>query len=321
MNTCTKCGTQLPGDAQFCPRCGTPVAALPPQPTPPPVEPVPVVAPPPPPVTPAYVPPPPQQAAPQPPRMSARTLPPEAAIPPAKVRNARGWWIVPLVVVGLVLIGWLLLAGLPFGGEDRTIVKKEAPVPIAEGAPISTPQQTGTILELPGDEPFETPVTTAPPMPGGVLATGPAATQTVPPPATATQTPPPTETASRPPVGTPAPVTQPRPVPTRPAPSRPAPSRPAPTPAPAQPAARAEISEGEAVSTLRGYLSSANVYDGVESSCLQVRSQGYQNVGYTMSVWDSCNAGGGSRMLGRWRVDSKTREVFRQRGDGRYLRP
>ena len=71
---------------------------------------------------------------------------------------------------------------------------------------------------------------------------------------------------------------------------------------------------------MRGYLTSRKVYD-VESSCLQVRSQGYQNVGYTMSAWDSCNSGGGSRMLGRWRVDAKTREVFRQRADGRYLQP
>ena len=30
---------------------------------------------------------------------------------------------------------------------------------------------------------------------------------------------------------------------------------------------------------------------------------------------------GSTRMLGRWRVDAKTREVFRQADDGRYLRP
>ena len=90
---------------------------------------------------------------------------------------------------------------------------------------------------------------------------------------------------------------------------------------PPPPAPREEISEVEASSTLRGYITSSNYYDGVSSTCLSIRGQGYRNVGYTFSVWDSCVSGGGSRMLGRWRVDAKTREVFRQREDGRFLRP
>jgi hypothetical protein len=89
------------------------------------------------------------------------------------------------------------------------------------------------------------------------------------------------------------------------------------TPPPAQPAK--EISDAEAAATLRPVA--AGFYDDVSSSCLEIRSHGYRNVGYTFSVWDACVQGGGSRMLGRWRVDSKTREVFRQREDGRYLRP
>jgi hypothetical protein len=72
---------------------------------------------------------------------------------------------------------------------------------------------------------------------------------------------------------------------------------------------------------LRGHLSGANPYDGVSPRCLQLRSVGYQNVGFTYSVWDSCVEGGGTRMLGRWRVDAKTREVFRQNDAGRYVRP
>ncbi|HYO77482.1 MAG TPA: hypothetical protein VE010_13555, partial [Thermoanaerobaculia bacterium] len=99
------------------------------------------------------------------------------------------------------------------------------------------------------------------------------------------------------------------------------------TPPPAAPPQQAsqtpsgEISDAQAAATLRGFIASSNYYDGVSGDCVQVRSHGYRNVGYTFSVWDGCMAGGGSRMLGRWRVDSKTREVFRQREDGRFLRP
>jgi hypothetical protein len=67
---------------------------------------------------------------------------------------------------------------------------------------------------------------------------------------------------------------------------------------------------------LSRYLNSNNTYD-VSSSCLGVRNLGYRNVGYTLEVVDRC-AGG---TLGKWRVDSKTRELFRQQPDGRFLRP
>jgi hypothetical protein len=66
---------------------------------------------------------------------------------------------------------------------------------------------------------------------------------------------------------------------------------------------------------------STGFYNDVRDECLAVRGGGYRNVGYAFSVWDSCPGGGGSRMLGRWRVDAKTREVFRQQNDGRYLKP
>jgi hypothetical protein len=110
------------------------------------------------------------------------------------------------------------------------------------------------------------------------------------------------------------PVT-PQPIPTTPRPTpRPEPQAPSEEP-------RGEIGEGEATATLRDHLASSNPYDGVSSGCLQLRSVGYVNGGYTYSVWDSCVEGGGTRMLGRWRVDAKTREVFRQGADGRYGRP
>lgn len=97
-------------------------------------------------------------------------------------------------------------------------------------------------------------------------------------------------------------------------PEAPSSSRPT-TPPPARPRT-AEISESDAVSTLRGFLTSRNYYP-VGSECISIGSEGYRNAGYTLEVSDSCNR----RQLGRWRVDSKTREVFRQRDDGRFLRP
>ena len=110
----------------------------------------------------------------------------------------------------------------------------------------------------------------------------------------------------------PAPVRKPA---TKPAVPKPAVTKPAVTkPAVTKPAG--EISESAAVSTLRGYITSKHYYD-TSADCLALSSREYRNAGYTIDVHDSCN----SRLLGRWRVDSKTREIFRQREDGRYLRP
>lgn len=221
----------------------------------------------------------------------------------------------PLVIVGLVLVAWLLLAGLPFGGEKR-VVATATTATIAEGTTTVQPGATGTIVEVGDDEEFAT--ETAPPPP---LAT---ATQTVPP-ATQTQAPPviveePAVPQRVPPQQVPPQRVPPRQVPAQPIPVTP---RPIPPPAPREEPNEppAEITESQASSTLRGHLAAANPYEGVSGSCLQIRGLGYRNVGYTFSVWDACVEGGGSRMLGRWRVDSKTREVFRQRDDGRYLRP
>jgi hypothetical protein len=216
------------------------------------------------------------------------------------------WWIVPLVIVGLVIVAWLLLAGLPFGGrEDKRIAATATTETIAEGtAPNARPMDSGTVVDVgtDTDQPLET-TTTPPP-----LATQTAAPLPVPQPSTA---PPPNPVVieQRPPIAQPRP--QPRPAPVQ--------TRPAPVPPPRDERAE-EITDSEALSTLRGYLASNNPYDA-SGDCLQTRSMGYQNVGYTFSVWDSCVEGGGSRMLGRWRVDAKTREVFRQGDDGRYLRP
>ena len=307
MNFCKKCGAQLEPDAQFCPRCGTAVAAAaaaPPPPPPPSHTAAPHTAPPP---APTHIP------------ASARTAPPHAATVPTRVERRGGaWWIVPLVIVGLVILAWLLLAGLPFGRDDDKRADAPAVETIAEGtAPPTGSQATATIVDVSEDadappmntattpiaitdDPMPTPTPTNTVEPAPVPITRPAPAQQPP--------------VRRPPPVQQPPVTRPQPTPT-PAPT-PARTTPQPTPAPTS-----EISEGEATNVLRGFITSRNYYDGVSAECVQVRGSGYRNVGYGFTVWDGCVSGGGSRMLGRWRVDSKTREVFRQRDDGRYLRP
>jgi len=234
-------------------------------------------------------------------------VPPAAAAPPSIAPARRStWWIVPVVIVGLILVAWLLLAGLPFGGDDKRVVATATTETIAEGTVTARPVETGTVVEVGQDDEFAT--ETAPPPP---LAT---ATQTVP-----TQTAPPATQTQPVIVEEPLEQRQPSAIPAGPRPiPRPQPVEdgPAPRPAPA-----AEISESEASAALRGHLAGSNPYDGVSGRCMQLRSIGYRNVGYTFAVWDACVEGGGSRMLGRWRVDAKTREVFRQGDDGRYLKP
>ncbi len=176
------------------------------------------------------------------------TVPVATAPPPVPPARRAPWWIVPLVIVGLVLIAFLVLMGLPFGGREP---ERRASAPVetetiaeAEPVPAAARVQTGTLVEV-GEE-------------------------------RATE----------------------------------------PTPAPVQPPPAEEIGVSEAISTLRGFVTSRDYY-GVGADCIGVSSLGYQNAGYTLEVRDSC----GSRTLGRWRVDSKTRELFRQLEDGRYLRP
>lgn len=226
-------------------------------------------------------------------------------VPVASKRST--WWILPLVIVGLVVVAWLLLVGLPFGGGDerRTVEQTATTETIAEGTAASRPMETGTVVDVggPGEEPFATETAPQPPLATATVATPPL----TPPPATqttVTQTPAPPVTRTQPPVVV----------------ERPRTTTVAPTPAPTPAPVSREITDAEAAAVLRGHLASSNPYD-VRGGCLQIRSMGYSNVGYTYSVWDSCVEGGGSRMLGRWRVDSKNRDVFRQREDGRFLRP
>jgi hypothetical protein len=258
MAQCANCGAPLDPDAQFCSKCGKPVVSL-----------APVVTTPPQPV------------------VTERAY--AATVPVTQARRST-WWIVPAVIVGLVVIAWLLLAGLPFGRE-KTIVANETSETIAEGTVDRQHAETGTVVDLGG--------TVEPTFP-----TQTATTQTAPP---ITQTQP---TTQLPPVIVEEPVVVPPP-------PRPVPVQTTREPEPAPEPVSQEISEAEATSALRRHLASSNPYD-LSPNCLQIRSVGYRNVGYTFSVWDACVEGGGTRMLGRWRVDAKTREVFRQGDDGRY---
>jgi outer membrane biosynthesis protein TonB len=235
---------------------------------------------------------------------------------------------VPLVIVGIVVLAVLLLSGLPFGRDDQATTTRPAVDTIAEGtAPPAAPPESGTVLELPGEEPIGTQTIAPPPLDttGSINIGTPPATNTQPPP----QQQPrvveePSRTTPAPRQTTPAPAprqTTPVPAPrqTQPPPA-PRDTTPAPAPRPdAQPSG--EISDAEGSNTLRGFITSRTYYDGVSSNCVEIRSLGYRNVGYGYSVWDACVPGGGTRLLGRWRVDSKTREVFRQHDDGRFLRP
>jgi zinc-ribbon domain len=278
MAFCAKCGSELTPGAAFCSKCGTPVTVAAPPRVPPPA---------------------------RPPASSGEV--------PAR---RSGWWIAPLVVVGLVVLAFALLMILPLDRDKpRVAAKVPATETIAEGPPAVG---TTTLVEMegPADDSFEISTTTtqAPPMPVPTVTT----------PATATGAPviveepaaqPQPRPQPRPPVRTqPQPRTQPPPraEPRTEPRDVPPPVRVAPRPSP-------ELTSSQATAVLRSYITQTNYYRK-GSDCLRVENRGYRNIGYDLEVWDTC-AGSGSRRLDRWRVDSKTREVFRQRDDGRYLRP
>lgn len=217
----------------------------------------------------------------------------------------------PAAIVLLVVVAWLVVAGMPFGrDEDRIEV-------------TATGTATDTIAEAepPASMPEQVPLSTSPDIaygttasqPGGVIVLPDTSVQSP-----APQIPPPMTSAQ--PVPVPAPSRPPEPVPST-TPANPAPSPLPPRTEPVPPAPAGEITEAEAAELLRRFLISTGYYEGVSSACVKVRSSGYSNEGFGFSVWDGCAGGGGSRRLGVWRVDSRTGEVFVQKGSGRFGRP
>jgi hypothetical protein len=90
---------------------------------------------------------------------------------------------------------------------------------------------------------------------------------------------------------------------------------------PSAPAAAPEISERDAVARVSSFVAARDYYD-IPSSCFETRSLGYENVGFTIEVVGTCaDIGNAGRILGRWRVDARTNDVYVQKSDGRYLSP
>lgn len=281
VNYCATCGAALIPRSSFCSSCGTSVTVATT-------------------VTPdasAPVTPPPTQLATPPP--DRETPPPSAATASSTPPNR--WWIIPAVLGALVIIAWLVLAHLPFGSDGGDITRRQPPAvdTVAEAPP---PPQSATIVD----------VTAA------AARTETARRRTEAPRPQAARVSQRTVAAAQDRQTVSAHTAAPRSAPVTKIPV--AVVRPLPPPATHGPAQRGEISGAEAQAVLRQYVASSNYYR-VPGDCLRVDNDGYRNVGYTLDVWDRCNAGGNSRMLGRWRVDAKTGEVFRQRGDGRFTRP
>jgi len=234
-------------------------------------------------------------------------------------RSGAGW----LIVAGLTLLvliggGWALLSGMPFHKDQP---RHETAPPLDTIAESSSPGSAETQI---GEPAQATPVPARPrPAPAAPVATVIGGTvpgtvpRSVPPPS-----PPVTARVPSPaPSPAPASATIPAATPRTPS-SRPATAQDAPPPTPtASSIAGGLMSESDAVIHLRSFLAQNDPY-GVPLACLDVHSLGLRNRGYTLEVAQHpCDASSDSRTLGRWRVDALTREIFRQRGDGRFLRP
>lgn len=222
----------------------------------------------------------------------------------------------PIIVILALIIGLAVWAGVFGGRADKPVTRVQQPLPPVVNAQDGASTATITEVREPATATEATSSSPSAAVPAGVATTQTstppiATTQPAVPPVTSsppravvstTQPPPRTVAAERP---------ESRPAP-RPAPPRQTAAAPRPAPAPSR-----EISEDDAMNVLRGYIIARNYYP-VDRNCFHVVSLGYKNVGYTLDVVDRC---GNRGRLGRWRVDSKTREVFRQQGDGRFLRP
>lgn len=228
-----------------------------------------------------------------PPHPAAATAPP---VRPARPQRNL-WWVAPAIVVALVLIAWIALAFLPLDKEEEGFIAEANTETIAEG---SAPAESGTLIEIPGSQ-----TTTQPP----VILEDPTATIGLPVPTATAVQPVPAPVPTAPPVNPPLTETPPPMTSTPPEPkprSEPRPrEREDPEPAPR----RSELTEGQAAAALRAHLVRTNRYEDVPDRCLEIRGIGRDGDGYGFRVWDTCVRGGGSRLLGRFRIDATTGEA------------
>jgi hypothetical protein len=225
---------------------------------------------------------------------------------------------VPAIIVATIIGAWIVMSRTPLDNGEAITLEETAPALerraetstiVEAGDPIPQPQQPMVIEEM--DQPGMGIVI----QPGGA-------------PQTAVINPNPPAPAP------PAPVIQPS-TPPAPAPQpsqsasdvwRSRPETPARSTMPPPQTSGSPSDDGrpvsgpQAVSLVRNYVVSRSFYN-VENECVSVRGGTFRNEGYDVDVWDTCVRGGGSQRLGRWRVDAKTGELFRQRSDGRYLSP
>lgn len=85
-----------------------------------------------------------------------------------------------------------------------------------------------------------------------------------------------------------------------------------------------QISEEQAIRQLMAWLKSHPSYYS-QVDCLKPKSLGYRNAGYTIElVAESCPGNQKTRLkgvVGRWRVDAKTAEIYVQNEAGKYVSP
>jgi hypothetical protein len=300
---CTNCGAALVEGAKFCPSCGAPVVSSAAASA---AEPAPSLSPTP-------------EAAPQSeaavPGAAAHSVTADAVAPPpaaparatrttAAPKKSKAWIAIPLLLIALGAIVWALLSGFPLGGEDDG-TREVAPAESERPTPVERQASTGTIVETTAvtgapninelGVPIGSPESPATDGRGSAIpSSGPAE-----PPSGAIAFPPPSSPEE--PARTDVPPPSPREEPSS---------------ASRSSGRGGEISGAEAVQVLDSFIVGNNPYDA-DLRCVEIRNLGYRNAGYTLQVYDDC----GNRALGRWRVDALSREVFRQRSDGRYVRP
>lgn len=82
-----------------------------------------------------------------------------------------------------------------------------------------------------------------------------------------------------------------------------------------------QITEEQAIHQLTTWIKSNRYYD-FPLDCLRTKSLGHKNAGYTFElVAEGCLGNSPEGVVGRWRVDAKTAEIYVQNGAGKYVSP